>query len=448
MLSPSPSLRSRRSDLSSQSSYLTRPAGYSPSRPIQKDELPSPTSILCYEEQFISGWTNAQGRSPTLTTHSRAGSVSASSIIPRETILDRAFNLKAIPGSEKQALEDSNMSSIARFEALMKEHEKRKALASNLKSASRKPSDSLIEERDSETHYEEDENDSGKYVHLEQKRRPSTFFFEEKGNFEEPNELDAIPQRAQMALEYISGRATPNSMRPRSISSRHHLPPRPPIPAAPVPQIPTMQGKEAGKKDRKSRPMSFSLGRSHARNTSAVHTKDTERPLQMAHLSPDVAGGGNGHKRSGSGANRLSFSEFTRRLSSTSSLLLVQNNASGPGSGVASARNSVISGQSRVSSEASMSAFHDDEQTTPLGTTRLSGLNQNAINQRPGMGPRRSTVATGGENLRYGGYIEVVNETEKRIPLVRGYTEYPMGEMSGRCGQQWRGSGLIEGGFL
>ncbi|KAK0392377.1 hypothetical protein NLU13_1872 [Sarocladium strictum] len=145
--SESPSLRSKRSDVSSPSSF-NYPVQQSPfSIPGQHyttvlpTDIPSPTTVgpADYQGEFIEGWTSAQGRSSTvssptrgrdsISSHAHQPSVTESSSppAPRETILDRAFQLRCIPGSDADVPGEEKLSSLARFDALMKEaDEKRK----------------------------------------------------------------------------------------------------------------------------------------------------------------------------------------------------------------------------------------------------------------------------------------------------------------------------------
>lgn len=127
LISPSPSLRSRDSSLSfhtqaSNSAHL--PLYASKQTPQQMPfDLPSPGSA--YDLPLTALRTNSshtkhpstsQAQDPTLNTM-----IQASSPPPiRETILDRAFQLNLIAGSPTTE-EPSNLSSIARFEALMHE---------------------------------------------------------------------------------------------------------------------------------------------------------------------------------------------------------------------------------------------------------------------------------------------------------------------------------------
>lgn len=425
LISPSPSLRSQRSDISSQSSFLARSQGYPRHLPIQNpsNDLPSPASTLGYEEQFITGLTNAQGRSSTLSSHTRACSVSTSSTPPvvRETILDRAFNLNYIPGSDRVPSSDSGdgaMSSIARFEALMQEHERRKKAAdASRPSTKEKDQWSLVEEGDSDT----ESSDPTSRATDQESVRENFFDDVTQDEDEDQNALDEIPLKAQRALEYImSGRTSSSpaviSMRPKSSRSKsyNHFPPMPPPPTMPLPPMPM----------RRQRPMSFSHG--HSRKAS----QDTEYAAQQSSLSPNH----NLNRQSATSTKRLSFSELAKRLSSNSSLLLVQTNS----------RNSAVS--------SAASTYHDEDKENEevskgLSTSRLSGMNQGQAGAiRPGIGVRRSTVAAETQRYTTGGYGQVRHGQERIVPLSKG-----VWDDEGRCVQQWRGSGLFtggEGGFL
>ncbi|RAL60851.1 hypothetical protein DID88_010176 [Monilinia fructigena] len=143
LISPSPSIRSHRSDLSSQASSSHPPMAFTSTHPQNynnttlPNDLPSPVSVSGYDN-FIEGWTSAQGRSSALSHHTRGSNSIASAIgpalasavttspAPRETILDRAFQMRCIPGSERlQDKDEEKISSIARFEAIMRENDAR-----------------------------------------------------------------------------------------------------------------------------------------------------------------------------------------------------------------------------------------------------------------------------------------------------------------------------------
>jgi len=427
LISPSPSLRSRRSDLSSQSSSVTRPQAYSTTLPIQQlpPDLPSPASTLGYEEQFISGWTSAQGRSSALSNHTRASaSVSMAGTppappAPRETILDRAFMLRYIPGSERAmaADEDGKMSSIARFEALMREHDQRRNAATP---SSRPTTDYQHRRKDSASGWElEEETESDSESDIEpalppvrrqdQERDPRQQKYYGADDREEDEDLGpsihTIPNPAQRALEYISGRNMPAPAlapalhRPSSSKSARQPPP---LPSAAQHAMPT----------RRARPTSLSLAPT---NVCAPLHNASSLEVETGAAAAAV----NRHSSVSTSAKRLSFTEFAKRLSSTSSLLLVQTNQSG-----GSARNS------RGSNGSSDASFGFGEGVEEEGVGGLQrGLSQSRLS---GMVQRKGGAA---------------GERQEPVRLVRG-----TGEEEKRCTPGWRGSGLGvfggEGGFL
>ena len=333
MISPSPSLRSRRSDLSSQSSSMHPPMGFTSSHPqtyatVLPSDLPSPASTLGYDTQFIEGWTSAQGRSSALSSHTRGSNSIASAVAPaaliastppgpRETILDRAFQMRCIPGSER--VEDEKISSIARFEALMREADERKhqmsaGLANEPPHTSSWDLDEESEESSGEERDEEDEIDIS-------------------------DQDIEIPTPAQRALDYISGRRTPLP------SSRQASPPprSPPIPFLNPQAMSALHGYSsppassgglrprtgtsttAAQHNRNSRPNSLALPFRSISATAIPSLKDTS--------SASSANGNLKEKRrSSTSVKRISFTEFAKRLSSTSSLLLVQSNTNGSSS--------------------------------------------------------------------------------------------------------------------
>lgn len=140
------------------------------------------------------------------------------------------------------------------------------------------------------------------------------------------------------------------------------------------------------------------------------------------------------NRQSGSSQKRLSFSEFARRFSSNSSVLLVQSNT----------RNSGASG---VSSTSTYDEDKENEEADKgLTANRSSGMNQ--LGQiRPGMGVRRSTVAAETQRYTMGGYEGGYARHGQERPMPnRGQWD----DEKART-QQWRGSGLFtggEGGFL
>ncbi|KAL6855789.1 hypothetical protein J3F83DRAFT_764150 [Trichoderma novae-zelandiae] len=327
--SGSPSLRSKRSDISSPSSISQHPMqkafgapGQIYTGPMHGDSgLPAIRDSI-YQGELIEGWTAAQGRSSTLSSPTRGPEALGSPMeaplgfdvhappAPGETILDRAFQMGHIPWAASNVAGQEAFSSIARFDALMHEvDDKRKqreatrreerAAVRNTYNPKATPLD-LVDDLDSDDNaHSADEQDHGY----------------DKSPIMSPS--------AQRALAFIAGRhgdapREPGSRRP-TISRTHlsyHAGTVPP-PPLPISQSPP------------SRPHT-----AHAKS----RLNPSQRTQSTPHLNPDSAGrsgesGGQQDdadgRRSRSSSKRLSFSDFTRRLSSTSSLLVVQTNSSG-----------------------------------------------------------------------------------------------------------------------
>ena len=319
------------------------------------------------------------------------------------------------------------MSSIARFEALMQEHERRKRAAENSRpSTKEKDQWSLAEEGDSDT-----EASSHPPSRANDKELVRENFFDDATHDEDEGDLDEIPLKAQRALEYIMGGRSSTSLalmptRPNSSRTRSQNYYVPPVPQPPAPME---KEKAPPMPSRRQRPMSFSHG--HSRKAS----QDTEYDVQQSR-SPQAA-----KRESGSSTKRSSFSDFAKRLSSNSSLLLVQTNN----------RNSAAS--------SAASTYHEEDKENintvleegvirGLTASRLSGMNQ--ANIRPGIGARRSTVAAETRGYNMGGYEQAQQQRhgqERAVPMGRGRMESEKD-----CIQQWRGSGLFtghgDGGFL
>ncbi|KAG6300540.1 hypothetical protein E4U09_006716 [Claviceps aff. purpurea] len=141
LCSESPSLRSRRSDLSSPSSnnHSTHRTPYA--IPEQHYTTIMPGDILVpglqgeHQGQIVEGWTSAKGWSSSISSPIKSRDSIGSSqsqplspIVdvssppaPGETILDRAFQLGQIPGAGSPIPGQEKLSSIARFDALMRE---------------------------------------------------------------------------------------------------------------------------------------------------------------------------------------------------------------------------------------------------------------------------------------------------------------------------------------
>ncbi|KAI0381813.1 hypothetical protein F5Y04DRAFT_254411 [Hypomontagnella monticulosa] len=310
--SGSPSIRSRRSDISSShaSSMVPVATGYSAQHytTIHPSDLPSPaTTVGEYQDQFIEGWTSAQGRSSTLSSPIRVresigsspGQVpssihSSSPPAPRETILDRAFQMRCIPGSDREVPGEEKLSSIARFEALMRDVEERQKVFDK-KTTTKEPLKSTWEDDESEENDDDDDDDEDS----------------EEDGFEQ-DISDEIHPSAQKALQFIANRHSSGkphgSQNTRTASNYHN-----------------------------SGPSILRPHTAHSRLRPAAQRTSSQPHIPVAAVDmaaiPRVPEEGvtrlNHEKRhSTSDVKRLSFNEFTKRLSGTSSLLLVQTNAS------------------------------------------------------------------------------------------------------------------------
>ncbi|GKT40964.1 uncharacterized protein ColSpa_01145 [Colletotrichum spaethianum] len=355
--SDSPSLRSKRSDVSSPTS-ANHPAhvGFAMPDPnkyttVLPSDIPSPVATMsdCQRSELIEGWTAAQGRSSTVSSPIRGrgsvssggaqpfpGADSSSPPNPRETILDRAFQLRCIPGSERETPGEEKLTSLARFDALMREadekirHQVKEAHAEKIAMLSAFDVDEDSSEDETEDDDDEDDDEEQEqYAH------------EADVN---GNRQTLIPPNAQRALEFLASRQD-ETMSPRSAVMRS-----PPANFSVPLQAPT-------------RPHT-----AHSRMRTSVTQRTTSQtqPMGQERLDVPISSSGktsedasfraNGEKRaSGSSAKRLSFTEFTKRLSSTSSLLLVQTNTSG--------------GSSRGSSE-----FDPSPSQVPKGTLNARGV--------------------------------------------------------------------------
>jgi hypothetical protein len=338
LISPSPSLRSRRSDLSSQASSMNPPMGFTAAHPQSYSsalptDLPSPASTSGYDNQFIEGWTSAQGRSSALSSHTRGSNSIASAVAPvqpvassppgpRETILDRAFQLRCIPGSDRIPDKDEEkISSIARFEALMREVDERKQ-NKLLNQSSKEKQDWDLDEESEESDFGEPQEDDD--------------------DDDDPDGLDtldmsdqdvSIPTPAQRALDYISGRRTPLPQ------SRPLSPARsPPIPFLNQQAMSAFHGHSNNgglrprtgttpSHQRNSRPNSLALPSRSISTTTIPSLKDSGSS-GSSNKNLKTGTDPKEKRRSSTSVKRLSFTEFAKRLSSTSSLLLVQTNAS------------------------------------------------------------------------------------------------------------------------
>ncbi|KAJ8122490.1 hypothetical protein ONZ43_g1329 [Nemania bipapillata] len=268
-------------------------------------ELSSPASTLEERpEQFIEGWTTAQGRSSALSSPIRGrGSISSSidpkqpslgsspPMVPRETILDRAFQMRYIPGSEREIAGEEKLTSLARFEALMCEAENRQRNTGG-RAVAQEPLKSTWE------HDESDEDDFGRAEDDGEDDDSDNYAFEQNVDHDEMDAstfkaLRFIANRHNSTYAEPTARNTPPSVsRPQTAHSRsrptaQRMSSQPYISPPPV-HVPSARY-----------PEGVAMRRSH----------------EKRHSTSDVK-------------NFNNFNDFTKRLSGTSSLLLVQSNAS------------------------------------------------------------------------------------------------------------------------
>lgn len=380
--SESPSLRSRTSDLSSHASSVnTMGMGYVIPNQLYTTvlptdfptDLPSPaTTVSEYQGECMLGWTAAQGRSSTLSSPVRGrGSVSSqgqqvphgqpmssSPPLARETILDRAFQTRRIPGSERETMPgEEKLSSLARFEALMRDAEEQRRKEKLHMALVNPPMASTWEEdEDSE---ESDLNDA-----------PDDEDSTDDDAFEEEVSADrnAIGPATQRGLSYISNRHSSVSQIGRTSLSFHA-------------DSRTYDGGSSILRPHTAHSKIRPVMSPRASTQPQVPMSLLETPAPL--LREETSLRPHHEKRhSTSSVTRLSFNDFTRRLSSTSSLLLVQTNQS--------------SGSNRGSGEFDTRETTPRNEINPRSTPRPSRQDQEKCNWRGSVG-----VFGGGE----GGFL-------------------------------------------
>ncbi|KAK4189089.1 hypothetical protein QBC35DRAFT_450553 [Podospora australis] len=365
--SDSPSLRSKRSDLSSATSSMTHAHMGFHNYTMHPADLPSPattigTNLGEYQGEFIEGWTSAQGRSSTLSSPIRErGSVSSgpsqlpsipdagtSPPGPRETILDRAFQLRCIPGSEREVPGEEKLTSLARFDALMRdmddkrkqreaEEAKRRADHAATAAAASQSVSALNDHSGVKSGWDLDDDSSSEYDDDDDDDSDGPF-----GEADLDEDRFSTPaSSARRALDYISGQPTHPPHPPRTHSAR----------------VPLSYNHEAlmalsSNSGSSLRPQT-GYSKTRGRPGMAARTHSQPQLATIIASSPSTVGGladpnipedsisslglgspptlqrSSTEKRASNSSNkRLSFSEFTKRLSSSSSLLLVQTNTS------------------------------------------------------------------------------------------------------------------------
>lgn len=353
--SDSPSLRSRRSDNSSISGTMNPShAGFQGFNTKQPTDLP-PLATGEYSGSFIEGWTTAKGRSSTLSSPIRARdsltsippgpfspppqSESDNRPAPRETILDRAFQLHYIPGSEQGVPGEEKLTSLARFDALMRNADEQRKLREQREQASMRPPPPppLTTQLDGglKSAWELDDDSDDDLVEADFDDQDDDDADVKVAREEDMEEEDVImPPDAQKALNFISGRLTPHT------SPRGNAGPRSPISYNPETLMalsgPSTRPQTAAHDRRRPTYGQRSQSQSYITGHSSFGMEAVSPISKMTSVIED--GGINAvsglqrssteKQQSTSSTKRLSFTEFTRRLSSTSSLMLVPTNHS------------------------------------------------------------------------------------------------------------------------
>lgn len=342
-ISGTPSLRSRRSDLSSLISSNANTAttqSYASTHPL---EFCTPSE----SDAELFGWTSAQGRSSVLHSPAQTVRDSVDSDLPlspaamldtgsppgpRETILDRAFQLKYIPGSDQTVPGEEKLSSLARFEALMKQvDEKRQTRVRPIRPMSVREQLELKSAWDMDESDEEDsESDSDD---AEQQSRA------DQNTADDTNSIRPVSRRTA---------AFPANPRTPTQSPRGTAGPRSPIALNPE-TLAALSAEASPDRPRLAHRMhstmgSLSLGVQQVSleaspGKSSTVSSETSAYGETIGLNPSAAyrtstileGQQRHSTASSNGGKRLSFTEFTRRLSSTGSMLLTQQSGTPPG---------------------------------------------------------------------------------------------------------------------
>ncbi|SPN99005.1 uncharacterized protein DNG_02044 [Cephalotrichum gorgonifer] len=361
--SGSPSLRSKRSDVSSPTSTVHPALPHRSMLPAQNyttmlptdipADLPSPSESGTDEfgRDHLEGWSTAQsGRSASISSprsalekldrrHASVCAGSSPAAAARETILDRAFQMRCIPGSERAVPGEEKLSSLARFDALMRDSEERwrKRDAQEREARRRqeeawKDDETTSEEEDSDDAEDDDDDDDDDDYRLDQ-------------DHDRNRRQTLIPPATQRALEFITGRdGQPESPRtPRRATLDYD------VDAFPMPPANAVYRPHTSYAMRRPSPAQRTHSQPHL-----AHLPQEARPppvpssrqqQYMAENENDEDGGGREEARRkqslqpDSGADkRLTFPEFTKRLSGTGSLLVMQTNSGSGGGGSGSNR--------------------------------------------------------------------------------------------------------------
>lgn len=321
--SESPSLRSKRSDLSSPSTtnnnypipgqlYTTvLPTDIGPSgehngdsreggSPHGRSAVNSPANIPSHMRDSMSSH-GYHGEMPDVNAPPAPG----------ETILDRAFKLGHVPFAIPDVPGQEKLSSIARFDALMRDAEQRRLQ----KQAAEKRNRLALQSRP-------DDNDSSEETQSDGSHGAGT----RNDAYGQSRKAELISPTAHRALEFIAGRKVRGHLSHRPSASRNHLSfhadtaPAATITAPPVrPHTAHAKSRPGAQRTQSTPHLVASPATLDVPNLPSKIPEDPRKPTPEKRIS-------------GSSSKRLSLNDITKRFSSTSSLLLVQTNASGASS--------------------------------------------------------------------------------------------------------------------
>ncbi|EGX96731.1 hypothetical protein CCM_01389 [Cordyceps militaris CM01] len=322
--SQSPSLRSKRSDLSSPSTtnnnypipgqlYTTvLPTDIGPSAELNGDSRDGWTSSSVYGRSTVNSPAHMRD---SMSSHGFYGEIPEVNAppAPGETILDRAFKLGHVPFAIPDVPGQEKLSSIARFDLLMRDAEQRRLQKETAGKRTRQTLESRFEDEDSSEETQSDRSHGADTGDDAQGRQ---------------GKANLISPSAQRALDFIADRNGRRQGQPRHrpSASRNHLSFHADAAPAAIVTAPPVRPHTA---HAKSRPGAQRTQSTPHLIPSAVTHDIPNVPTRIQEESRKPAA----DKRiSGSSSKRLSLNDITKRFSSTSSLLLVQTNASGASS--------------------------------------------------------------------------------------------------------------------
>lgn len=341
-ISGTPSLRSRRSDLSSLISSTANTSTTQSYASILPHEFSAPSET----DAELFGWTSAQGRSsvlhsPARTVRDSLGSdppLSPAAMLdsgsppgPRETILDRAFQLKYIPGSDQTVPGEEKLSSLARFEALMKQvDERRQSRIRPVRPMSVKEQLELKSAWDMDDSDEEEDSESDSDDTEEEESSADQNTADDPNSVRPASSRRTAPQTPSHSPRGTAGPRSPIALNPEALAALSSGT------TADRPRLAHRMHSTMGSLSLGTQQLSLgtSPGKSSIESNESWETSGLNSSAAYR-TSTILEGQQRLSTASSNGGKRLSFSEFTRRLSSTGSMLLTQQSGSGSSPGEA-----------------------------------------------------------------------------------------------------------------